>query len=105
MMACVAVRSFMLSAGMDWARCLMSSIVKVMKASTEARQLIVWPVLLSGLFVLLYASIVKNLILQWWSDPNYGHGFFVLPFSCYILWRERERWTKSEVKPGNFGLV
>ena len=84
---------------------LVSSTVRVMKTSTEVRQLIVWPGLLLGLFVLLYAGILKSLILQWWSDPNYGHGFFVLPFSCHILWCERERWTKSEVKPSNFGFV
>jgi exosortase len=84
---------------------LVSSTVRVMKTSTEARHLIVWPGLLLGLLVLLYAGILKGLILQWWSDPNYGHGFFVPLFSCYILWHERKRWTKSEIKPSNFGFV
>jgi exosortase len=70
-----------------------------------SRRLAVWCVILVGLILMLYASIIKNLVAQWWSDPNYGHGFFVLPFSCYILWREGERWTRSEVKPSNFGFV
>src|ERR1700739_501650 len=84
---------------------LVSSNVRVTKTSTEVRQPVVWPVLLLGLSVLLYAGILKSLILQWWSDSNYGHGFFVLPFACYILWHEREGWTRSEIKPSNFGFV
>jgi exosortase len=55
--------------------------------------------------LLLYAALLKNLVLQWWSDPDYSHGFFVPLFSAYILWRQRERWMKTEIKPSNFGLL
>jgi exosortase len=61
--------------------------------------------ILSGLVLLLYASVLKNLVLQWWSDPDYGHGFFVPLFSGYIVWRQRQRWMKIEIKPSNFGLL
>ena len=67
--------------------------------------MIVWPGLLLGLLTLLYADVLKGLALQWWSDPNYGHGFFVPLFSCYILWHERENWTTLEIKPSNFGFA
>jgi exosortase len=60
---------------------------------------------LSGLLLLLYESVLKNLVVAWWSDPDYSHGFLVPLFSGYILWRERERWIKSEIKPSNFGLL
>ena len=70
-----------------------------------SRRLAVWCVILSGLILLLYASVLKDLVLQWWTDPDYGHGFFVPLFAGYILWRERERWTKTEIKPSNFGFV
>lgn len=76
-----------------------------MTTSTEARLRILWPAFLLGLLVLLYAGILKGLVLQWWSNPDYGHGFFVPLFSCYILWRERKHWTKSEINPSNFGFV
>src|SRR5438132_12009004 len=66
-----------------------------------SRRLVVWSVILAGLVVLVYASVIKNLVVQWWTDVNYGHGFFVPLLSGYILWHERERWTKSEVKPSN----
>jgi exosortase len=62
-------------------------------------------VILAGLIVLLYASIFKNLVMQWWNDPDYSHGFFVPLFSGFILWRERQRWTRTQIQPSNFGFV
>jgi exosortase len=65
----------------------------------------VWCVILAGLILLLYASVIKDLVTQWWTDVDYGHGFFVPLLSLYILWHERERWTKTEIKPSNFGFA
>jgi exosortase len=76
-----------------------------MDKSWVGRRWLVWPAILSGLVLLLYAPTLKNLVLQWWSDPDYSHGFFVPLFSAYILWRQRERWMKIEIKPSNFGLL
>ena len=70
-----------------------------------SRRLVVWCVILAGLILMLYASVIKDLVLQWWTDPDYGHGFFVPLFAGYILWHERKRWTKTEIKPSNFGFV
>jgi exosortase len=70
-----------------------------------SRRLVVWCVILLGLILMLYASVIQGLVVQWWTDADYGYGFFVPLFSGYILWRERERWTKTESKPSNFGLV
>jgi exosortase len=83
----------------------MSSTARVMTSSTEGRRRILWLWVLLGPLALLYGSVLKGLILQWWSDPQYGHGFLVPLFSCYILWRERERWMKTEIKPSNFGFM
>lgn len=55
--------------------------------------------------LLLYAPVLKNLVLQWWSDPDYGHGFFVPLFSGYLLWRQRDDWMKTKIQPSNFGLL
>ena len=70
-----------------------------------SRRLVEWCVILAGLILMLYASVIKDLVLQWWTDPDYGHGFFVPLFAGYILWHERKRWTKTEIKPSNFGFV
>lgn len=75
------------------------------QASWKSRNWVVWSTVLLSLVVLLYASVLRLLIFQWWTDPNYGHGFFVPLFSGYILWQQRERWIKSEIKPSNFGFL
>lgn len=69
------------------------------------RRLWAWCTVLAGLIVLLYLPIIKDLVSQWWSDGDYSHGFFVPLFSAYVLWRERGRWTRTEIRPSNFGLV
>jgi exosortase len=62
-------------------------------------------VVLLCVLLLLYLSILKSLFVQWWTDPDYGHAFFVPLFSTYVLWRQRERWMKIDIEPSNFGLL
>jgi len=57
------------------------------------------------LVVILYAPVLGSLMRQWWSDPNYGHGFFVPIFAGYVLWTERHRWSAQLFRPNNFGLA
>jgi exosortase len=61
--------------------------------------------MLFTLIFLLYGSVLKGLILQWWNDPDYGHGFLVPLFSGFILYRERGCWMKTKIKPSNFGFL
>jgi exosortase len=65
----------------------------------------IWIVVIGALVVLLYGTVLKGLAQQWWTDPDYGHGFFVLPFSAFVLWRQRERWVRTAIKPSNLGLA
>jgi exosortase len=83
----------------------MSKTVKVFEVQHRNRAWIVWSAILAGLILLLYAAVLKLLVVQWWSDADYGHGFFVPLFSGYILWREGERWARTELKPTNFGFA
>src|SRR6266849_7415744 len=83
----------------------MSTTAQVVEASSRDRAWMVWSIALVGLVVLLYASVLKALIGDWWSDPDYGHGFLVPLFAGYVAWRSRKQWLKSEVKPSNFGLL
>ncbi|MFZ0212762.1 MAG: exosortase A [Candidatus Acidiferrales bacterium] len=65
----------------------------------------IWLGLLSVLFLALYGPILESLVLNWWRDPNYGHGFLVPVFAGYVFWKGRDRLTKIALKPSNFGLV
>lgn len=79
--------------------------VQAVETLWKGRGRIVWSAILLSLVVLLYGSVLKGMILQWWNDPDYGHGFFVLLFSGFILWHQRERWLTTGSKPSNFGFV
>jgi exosortase len=59
---------------------------------------------LSALVLLLYARVLGPMVVQWWSDPNYGHGFLVPVFAGYVLWRERERWHDVTIHASNWGV-
>jgi len=73
----------------------------------EGTQAVTWfaALSLSALVVILYAPVLGSLMRQWWSDPNYGHGFFVPVFAGYVLWSERDRWSTEPFRPNNFGLA
>jgi exosortase len=54
---------------------------------------------------LLYFNILRQLVEQWWHDPNYSHGFLVPLFSLFIVWTKRKRLATLPVEPHWFGLV
>jgi exosortase len=83
----------------------MSTTSTALETSWKNREWIVWPSVLLVLTSILYAPILKQLVLQWWTDPDYTHGFFVPLVSGYVLWHQRVRWVKSEFKPSNFGFL
>jgi exosortase len=49
-------------------------------------------------FSLAYASNFHDLILIWLDDPNYSHGFLIIPIAAWILW---QRLTGAEPKPSS----
>jgi exosortase len=44
------------------------------------------------------------MVQQWWSDPNYGHGFLVPVLAAYILWRRRGHIRAARLVASNWGL-
>jgi exosortase len=60
---------------------------------------------LATLIALLYGRILAGLVLNWGKDPNYSHGFLVLPACIWIVWTERKRLARVEVKPSWLGLA
>lgn len=64
-----------------------------------------WPGVYFALVAALYAPVLAALAKDWWNNPDYGHGFFVPLFSCYVLYREREKRINAAIKPSNFGLL
>jgi exosortase len=61
--------------------------------------------LLVVLLGLLYYRIVTSLVMQWWHDPNYSHGFFVPLFCAWVLWKQRKHLANVPLKPSWQGLL
>jgi len=59
---------------------------------------------LAALTLWLYAPILLRLSHQWWTDPNFSHGFFVPAFSLFVLWQNREKLQSIPRKPSSLGL-
>ncbi len=61
--------------------------------------------LLAGLVAALYAPVLAGLISDWQNDPNYSHGFIVVLFSAWLIWRGRRGAEAVALAPSNYGLV
>ena len=64
-------------------------------------RLVVALLLLAGLF----SSIVPGMVMQWYEDNNYSHGFLIPLIAGYFVYRQLDELKNSPVKPSNFGLV
>jgi exosortase len=60
---------------------------------------------LAALVGWLYFPILSRLTYQWWSDPNFSHGFFVPAFSLFVLWQDREHLLSLPRRPSTWGLL
>jgi len=66
-----------------------------------------WLWLVAGLVVLvaiLYSGILGFLVQDWWTDPNFSHGFFVPAFSIFVIWQRRKVLARIPVDPSWSGL-
>src|SRR5262249_8730589 len=65
--------------------------------------------LLTMLFVallgMLYWTILRDLVSQWWDDPNYSHGFVVPFVSGFIVWQRRKELAAIPPRGSWIGLA
>lgn len=63
----------------------------------------------AGILILIlafiYHQIVSRLVLNWLTDQNFSHGFFVPAFSGFVLWLDRKRLGAIPIKPSWSGLL
>ncbi len=73
--------------------------------STDHRIWWLQAVLLTVVVGFLYYKVLGRLVLDWWTDPNFSHGFLVPAFSAFIIWQKRKELAGMKPKPSWFGLV
>jgi Transmembrane exosortase (Exosortase_EpsH) len=71
------------------------------------RRAVVWwqAMILVILAIWLYHSVFIGMVLQWKEDPNFSHGFLVIPFSLLVVWRNRLGFRALASQPSSWGLL
>jgi len=58
----------------------------------------------SGLVAALYGPVLTQMVVQWWQDPDYGHGFVVPLFVGYVVYQRRHKLRQVPLEPSNLGF-
>jgi exosortase len=59
--------------------------------------------MVAALIVVLYLPIFVWLVQSWLGDPNYSHGFLILPVAAFIAWTKRKELVRG--KPHLAGVI
>lgn len=51
------------------------------------------------LLALCFWFVATGLVVQWLDDPNYAHGFFVVPMALALAFRRRHRLLETPAEP------
>ncbi len=58
-----------------------------------------------ALLFIIYWPTLWELVVDWYQDPNYSHGFLIPIVSGYLLWKRRDQLAAIPRRRGNGGLV
>jgi len=62
-------------------------------------------ILLSCLIAAIYYQVVAKLVMDWYTNPNFSHGFLVPPFAAYLVWDKREILRNTPTKQSSAGIL
>ncbi|HEX4153987.1 MAG TPA: exosortase A [Acidobacteriaceae bacterium] len=62
-------------------------------------------ILLAALIVAIYYGVVAKLVYDWYSNPDFSHGFLVPLFSAFLIWKKRDALRQIPVKPSWAGVL
>ncbi|MFL6351532.1 MAG: exosortase/archaeosortase family protein [Bryobacteraceae bacterium] len=58
-----------------------------------------------GLLLLCYAPILYRMAVQWATDENMGHGFFVPVVAGFVVWQRRTTLFSTPLESNGWGLA
>src|SRR5688500_9162581 len=61
--------------------------------------------LIVAAFAWLYSDVLPGLVRQWAADPDYSHGFFVVPLAAFFAWERREALPSVPSRPSLAGFA
>ncbi len=75
-----------------------------MHSGMVSKDSLLWFIPISGLLIILYWEIAPGLVLDWYNDPDYSHGFLVPFLSAFFIWERWDDLKKVEVQPSFWGI-
>jgi exosortase len=61
--------------------------------------------ILFALIIIVYFPVLYDLILDWYIDSNYSHGFLILPIALWLIWRKRKELAETPINRNSLGLI
>jgi exosortase len=72
-----------------------AAVPETSRAFPTARNLL--PIVVTGVFyIALFADPLRRLALDWWRDPEAGHGLLLAPLALWLAWKSG---VKRESRP------
>jgi exosortase len=60
--------------------------------------------MLLGLLAGIYYKVAIKLVGDWYTNPDFSHGFLVPFFSAYLIWTKREEICRTAIRPSWTGV-
>src|SRR6266403_2277979 len=60
---------------------------------------------IAGLVAALYGPLLTQMVVQWWQDPDFIHGFVVPLFAAYVLYQRTHNLRQVPLEPNNLGFL
>jgi exosortase len=61
--------------------------------------------MLVAAFAWAYWPTLTGMIAEWIRQPDYSHGFLVLPIALFFLWSRRSTFPRGELRPSMAGAL
>lgn len=58
-----------------------------------------------ALVAVVYIPVLYDLVIDWYIDENYSHGFLILPLAIWLIWRKRRDLAQTPIDKNNLGLL
>ena len=60
---------------------------------------------IASLMIWTYWPVLPSLVMQWWNEEEYSHGFLIPFISLFLVWQKREQLRAIPMRPAYTGLV
>ncbi len=60
--------------------------------------------LICGLIIAIYTRVLIKLVHDWYTMPDFSHGFVIPLFVAYLIWKEREHLQAVPLRPSWAGV-